>query len=214
MKKHKNLWIGIVSIGLALLVFCVLLLVQERMKEKPVYEAVLCAKEGIDEQVVITEENALRYIEIKKVPVDYIPEKTVKSLSDLYGQVFLTPVAKGSILTEWMSENFNKDYKKYDCLTWISVPMKELYEGVAGTIRKGDYIDIYALWKEDDRMYSQLLLEHVRVQETFSAQGASVKGKDEGLSQLIVVPIEKGQVGNFYEMLSKGNVRIAKYEES
>lgn len=214
MKKHKNLWIGIVSVGLALLVFCVLLFVQKRMKEEPVYEPVLCAKESIDARVVITEENASKYIEMKKVPVSFIPEQSIKMLSDLYGEVFLTSVAKGSILTEGMSEKFNKDYEDYDCLTWISVPVKELYEGVAGTVRKGDYIDIYTLWKEDDKMYSQLLLEHVRVQETFSAQGASIQGNEDGLCQLIVVPIEKGQVATFYEMLAKGNVRIAKYEES
>ena len=214
MKKHKNLWIGIISVGLALLIFCVLLFVQKAMREEPVYEEVFCAKITIDDQVVITEENVMEYVEMKKVPVNFVPEQSVKLLSDLYGKVFLTPVTKGSILTQKMSDNFNKDYQNYDCLTWISVPVKELYEGVAGTIRKGDYIDIYTLWKEDDRMYSQLLLEHVRVQETLSAQGDSIREKENGLSQLIVVPIEKGQVATFYEMLAKGNVRIAKYEES
>lgn len=214
MKKYKNLWIGVISVGLALLIFGVLLFVQKAMREEPVYEEVLCAKETIEAQVVITEANASQYLEMKKLPVNFIPERSVKIASDLYGQYFLAPVSKGSILTEGMSENFNKDYQSYDCLTWISVPVKELYEGVAGTIRKGDYIDIYSLWKEGDRMYSQLLLEHVRVQETFSAQGDSIKGKEDGLSQLIVVPIEKGQVAAFYEMLARGNVRIAKYEES
>ena len=151
---------------------------------------------------------------MKKIPVEFVPEHSVEVVSDLYEQVFLTDVAKGSILTKGMSEDFHKDYQSYDCLTWVSLPVKELYEGVAGTIRKGDYIDIYTLWKEGDVMYSQLLLEYVRVQETYTAQGALIKGKEEGLSQLIVVPIEKGQVAHFYEMLAKGNIRIAKYEES
>ena len=214
MKKHKNLWIGAVSVGLALLVFCVLLLVQKNMKEEPVYEPVLCAKERIEEQVVITEENASKYVEIKNVPQDFVPEQSFKMVSDLYGKMFLSTVTKGSVLTEVMCEKFNKDYKNYDCLTWISVPVKELYEGVAGSIRKGDYIDIYTLWKDGDAACSQLLLEHVRVQETFSAQGNSIEGNEDGLSQLLVVPIEKGQVATFFELLAKGNVRIAKYEET
>ena len=214
MKKYKNLWLGVASVVLALLLFCVLLLVQKSMQEEPVYEPVLCVKETIDARVVMTEENVSQYIEIKEVPIHFIPDKSMRELSDLYGKIFLTSVTKGSILTDGMCESFNKDYQNYDCLTWISVPVKELYEGVAGTIRKGDYVDIYTLWKEDEKMYSQLLLEHVRVQETFSAQGTSIRENGEGLSQLIVVPVEKGQVAAFYEMLARGNVRIAKYEES
>ena len=47
MQKYKKLWLGLMSIGLSLLMFFVLLIVERSMKEEPVCEAVLCAKREI-----------------------------------------------------------------------------------------------------------------------------------------------------------------------
>ena len=98
-------------------------------------------------------------------------------------------------------------------MTWISVPIKELYEGVAGSIRVGDYIDIYMLCKENEEYRCSLVAERVRVEATYSDKGAVI-GEDsqEGLSQLIIIPMEREQVALFYEVLAQGNIRIAKYE--
>lgn len=214
MDKYKKLWLGIASVGMAVLMFLALLVVQQLAKKEPVYEEVLCAKQNIADGLVVTEENVSQYIEVQKIPQEYVPEVCVKSQDELYGKAFEGEVTKGSILTEVMCAPYLKDYEKYQCLTWISVPVKELYEGVAGSIRTGDYIDIYTLWKEGDVVTSKLLAEHVLVKETYTVQGVSIKEGDDGLSQLIVIPIEKEQVSIFYEMLAKGNIRIAKYEET
>lgn len=214
MKRYKKLWLGLTSVGLAVLVFMVLLLVQQSAKKGPVYEEVLCAKSAIEQSVVITEQNISQYVEIKKVPVDYLPEGCIKTPAKLYGKVFLGAVSKGSILTESMCADYLQDYQHYKCLTWISIPVKELYEGVAGSLKKGDYIDIYTLWKEGDEVRTQLLAERVRIRETYTAQGVQIEEGKEGLSQLLVIPVEKDQVSMYYEMLEKGSIRVAKYEET
>ncbi len=165
MRKYKKLWLGLISVGLALLVFIILMLIQQSMRKEPIYDEVLIAN---------------------------TTETT----------------------TEMIREAPLQEYAEYECLTWISISVKELYEGVAGTLREGDYIDIYTLWKEGEEVRSQLLAEHVRIKETFNTQGVQIDAGKEGLSQLIVVPIEKNQVSVFYEMLAKGNIRIAKYEET
>ncbi len=165
MKKYKKLWLGITSIGLAVLVFIVLMLIQQSVNKKVTY----------DEMLVV---NATETTE------------------------------------ETAEEAYLQEYDGYECLTWVSISIKELYEGVAGTLREGDYIDIYTVWKEGEEVCSQRLAEHVRIKETFNAQGVQIEDEKEGLSQLIVVPIEKEQVSVFYEMLAKGNIRIAKYEET
>jgi len=213
MSKYKKLWLGLASVVLAFLLFGALLVVQQATKKEPVYEEVFCAKKSIGSGVVITEENALAYIEVRKMPQEYVPEGYLKSQIELYGKVFVGEVTQGSVLTKTMCEPCLTDYENYQHLTWISVPVKELYEGVAGTLRAGDYIDIYTLWKEGDVITSKCLAEHVRIKETYTAQGVCIEEGDQGLSQLIVIPLEKEQVSVFYEMLAKGNVRIARYEE-
>jgi len=213
MKKYKKLWIGAISVGLALLIFMALLLVQQSAKKGPVYEEVLCAKRVIEQSVVITEQNISQYVEWKMIPVEYLPDAYIKAPAKLYGKMFCGTVSKGSILTESMCVEYLKEYQQYKCLTWISIPVKELYEGVAGSLQKGDYIDIYTLWKEGENICTQLLAEHVRIMETFTSQGVRIEEGEEGLSQLLVVPVEKDQVPMYYEMLAKGSVRVAKYGE-
>ena len=213
MQKYKKLWLGLMSVGLSLLIFLVLVVVQRSIKEEPVCEKVLCAKKEIPSDVFITEENVSQYVEVRSVPVEYLPDKYLKATADLDNKMFVLKVSKDSILTENMMEDFLEDGGNYQTLTWVSIPIKELYEGVAGSLRAGDYIDIYTIWKEGEHMLSQLLAEHVRIKETYNAQGTLIGEGKTGLSQLIVIPLEKAQVATFYEMLAKGNIRIAKYEE-
>lgn len=213
MKKTKKLWIGIVSIVLALLLFSVLLVIQHSINKEPVYEKVLCAKRAIPAHIVITQQNIEQYVEEKKIPVDWLPEGFLTERKQLQEMVFQSQVSRGSILTSSMCSAYQEYYDLYSELTWISIPIRELYEGVAGSLRSGDFIDIYTLWEEDKQVYCELLAEHIRIEATYSVQGAAVdEHNQEGLSQLIVVPMEQERVAVFYEKLAKGNIRIAKYE--
>lgn len=213
MKKNKKLWLGMVSIVLALLLFSVLLVIQHSMNREPVYEKVLCAKQMIPAQIVMTPQNIEQYVEEKRIPVEWLPEGYFTERKQLQEMVFVNQVSQGSILTSAMCAAHHTYYDRYSELTWISIPIKELYEGVAGTLRSGDYIDIYTLWEEEKQVYCEPLAEHIRVEATYNVQGAAVDEQNrEGLSQLIVVPMEQEQVATFYEKLARGNIRIAKYE--
>jgi len=105
-------------------------------------------------------------------------------------------------------------YRQYQELTWISVPIKELYQGVAGSLRTGDYVDVYFIGQQEENVKCEILTERVRIAQAYSSQGQTItEDNAEGLTQLIVIPMEKAKVAAFYEKLSQGNIRIAKYEE-
>ena len=213
MNKNKKLWIGVISLVLAFLMFSVLLMIQKSMQEEPVYAEVICVKDTVSENMVITEQNVKQYFERKNIPVDWLPSDYISDMDSLQGVVLGTKLSAGTILTKSMVTEYREYYKEYQNLTWISVPIKELYEGVAGSIRVGDYIDIYMLCKENEEYRCSLVAECVRVEATYSDKGAVI-GEDsqEGLSQLIIIPMEREQVALFYEVLAQGNIRIAKYE--
>lgn len=213
MKKNKKLGIGVISLSLALLLFAVLLMIQKSMMEEPAMERVLCAKAKIPEHVVITEENISLYVQAQEIPVMWLPEGYISDMEQLYGQISETEVAKGSILNSASFELYNVYYEDYRELSWISVPIKELYEGVAGCLRPGDLIDIYLLREEDKQYVCEILEERVPIAASYSSQGTSIEaGNEDGLCQLIVIPIEKEYAAQFYEKLAQGNIRIAKYE--
>ncbi len=214
MNKNKKLWIGVISFVLAFLVFVVLLTIQKSMNEDPVYEEVVCAKISIPQNINITEQNADQYFECREVPVDWLPEEYFLDVKDLYGMVLKADISAGSIMTKSFVTERKTYYKGYQNLTWISVPIDELYKGVAGRLRTGDYIDIYMLSEGEQGYRCSLVAEKVRVEATYSDQGISIEENSaDGLSQLIIIPMERDQVPVFYEILAQGNIRIAKYEE-
>lgn len=214
MNKNKKIWIGVISLGLALLLFAVLLMIQQSMKEEPASEWVICSKANIPEKVVLTEDNISLYTEMQKIPVMWLPEGYISSAEQLYGMISEAEIAKGSILNGAAFSVYDEYYDGYQELSWISVPIKELYEGVAGSLRPGDYIDIYLLREEDKEYYCEMLEERVPVAAAYSSQGTAIEvDNDAGLCQLIVIPIEKEHAAQFYEKLAQGNIRIAKYEE-
>lgn len=213
MNKNKKIWIGVISLGLALLVFVVLLMIQQSMLEKPASELVLSAKTKIPEHVVLTEENISLYVEKKEIPVMWLPEGYIFKEQQLYGMVSKTEISKGSILSKAAFDVHDAYYEKYQELSWISVPVKELYEGVAGSLRSGDYIDIYLIWEEDKQYFCEILEEHVPIAAAYTNQGVSIGVDNEtGLCQLIVIPVEKEHAAQFYQKLAQGSIRIAKYE--
>jgi hypothetical protein len=213
MNKKKKIWIGVISLVLALLLFMVLMVIQQSMQAKPESKCVLFAKEGIPQSVVLTEENIPTYTEEKEIPVMWLPEGYISSTEQLKGMISSVKIAKGSILNQEEFIVYDDYYAGYQELSWISVPIKELYEGVAGSLRTGDYIDIYLVKEEDKQYFCEVLEERVPIAAAYSNQGTVIGGDStNGLTQLIVIPIEKQNVAQFYERLAQGNIRIAKYE--
>ena len=213
MNKNKKIWIGVISLGLALLLFGVLIMIQQSMMEEPPSKWVICAKANIPENMVLTEENISLYVVKQDIPVMWLPEGYLTSIEQLYGMISEAEIAKGSILCSSVFNDYEQYYEGYQELSWVSVPIRELYEGVAGSLRQGDYIDIYLI-QESDKQYScEMLQERVPIAAAYTNQGAAIKADNkEGLCQLIVIPIEKEYAARFYEKLAQGNIRIAKYE--
>lgn len=215
MNKNKKIWIGIVSFILAAGLFGVLLAVELKAKQDTVYVTAVCAKSVVPENVRITQQNADQYLEERQIPDMCLPRKYFSDKTELYEKVSGITLSEGMILTEELFTEYEKYYETYEDLTWISVPVEQLYEGVAGRLRAGDYIDIYSLSKNDETQGFQcsLLAEGVRIEAAYSQQGVWIgESSQEGLSQLIVIPMEKERVAWFYEVLAQGSIRIAKYE--
>lgn len=213
MNKTKKIWIGLISLLLALLLFVALMIVQKSAQKKPESVWVLCAKERIPENVVLDEKNISLYTEKKEIPVMWLPEDYFEAEDELEGLIAEVSIAKGSILSETDFFVYSEYYEKYQELSWISVPIEELYEGVAGSLRPGDCIDIYLLKEENGEYFCEILEESVLIAATYSSQGVGIDVESEdGLCQLLTIPIEKEKAAGFYEKLAQGNIRIAKHE--
>ena len=147
--------------------------------------------------------------------MEWLPKEYITEWQAVYDTVCRLETPEGAVLTEGVLKDYQSSYEAYNELTWISVPIKELYQGVAGSLRSGDYVDIYAIGQEEEKVVCEMLAECVCISSTYSYQGQYVEGENtDGLTQLIVIPMEKEDVAAFYEKLAQGNIRIAKYEDN
>lgn len=214
MKSKKKIWIGIVSLVLALLLFAALLLIEASMKKEPPYKRVVCVKEKTAPGTRYQEHNIEELLEMKNVPESLLPEGCLLSLEEAANAVTQSSLSKGSILTKAVLKEYEDYYEAYDCLTWVSLPLEQLFEGVAGTLRPGDYLDIYTIREQEEAFHCELLAGRVRVESAYTSQGVKVTTQDtDSLCQLLVIPMEQGKVSLFYEQLAQGKIRIAKYEQ-
>lgn len=213
MNKRKKLGICVVSFVLAFLMFAVLLVLQKSMNEEMVYEEVLCVKGQLLKNTLLTQENIGQYLEIRRMPAECLPKEYIGGEAGFEDMVAKTDLTEGTIVSKAMFTPYRECYSAYQNLTWISVPIGALYEGVAGTLREGDYIDVYVMHEKEEEKSCSLLAEKVRIEGAYTEQGGQIdESSRDGLCQMIVIPMERDEVALFYEILAQGNIRIAKYE--
>ena len=210
MKEKRNIRIGIISAVLAVLVFIAILCMQMAAQEKVTYVTVVSAKTQIAENTVLTAANLEELLELRQIPEEYVPEEALVSFEGLEGMTTVVQVSEGSFLTEAMLLPVNDFYETYEELYWVSVSVDQLSQAVAGTLRTGDWIDLYCMESSGEESVCTLLASHVRIERTFTKSGEEISNSDvSSMAQLFVIPVEKAQVAAFYEVLLRGSLLIA-----
>lgn len=210
MKHKKRLWIGIASLTLTVLLFLAILTIQKAQQKEPVCQKVLRARVDISARLVLDEENMTEYLEIFEIPEVWLPKEYISDLELLKGVISNTEITAGTIITRGMFSEYETYYEIYEEPVWVSFSIDRLFQGVAGSLRRGDLIDIYCL-KEEGQLFSCVLVaERVRIENACTSQGISIGPSGSGeLAQLITIPMENRKVPEFYEMLAEGDIRIA-----
>ncbi|MCD7806045.1 MAG: SAF domain-containing protein [Lachnospiraceae bacterium] len=214
MKDRKRIWIGTVSIVLAIVVFIAILRIQMAGQEEVVYENVVTARQKIPENTKLAESNMGVLLQIRQVPEEYVPQAALSSLEGLEGCVITAELSAGSILTQNAVQSVPEIYGDYGELFWVSVSADQLTQAVAGTLRAGDVIDLYCVENGVEGVFCSLLQGNVRVEKVLTKSGEQIENGDEiSLAQLFVIPMERADIPLFYEALYSGSLMIARSGE-
>ncbi|MFI3238269.1 MAG: SAF domain-containing protein [Lachnospiraceae bacterium] len=203
-------WLVVVCVAFttAMIVFMMLLEVEQTVLSDYEKGSVVVATKEIEKGTVLTYENILQYITVKEIPLEIIPSSAV-SVESLDGYIASVTIAEGVILSEGLVVAEDEIISGLQNPVIIGFSADDLYQVVGGVLRAGDYIQIYHVSREEqDEMYTW---DCVYVEEVFDNSGISLSRSDTTTpAQRINIYMEESEVGLFFEVLEKGTVRVAK----
>ncbi len=212
--KKRKLLAMLLSLLASIAIF-ILLLEQLRARESQYqYVEVVCAKVDLKAGQLLEVEDLEQYVETIEIPEYLLIQSYVIDPLTLEGGVLLVDLEKGAMISQDFYQKKEEWYQEYQDLVWITVSASQLEQSVAGTIRSGDYIDIYVMEDQEEEYRSKILLEGIRVRAVYTEQGVEIETNDSiAIAKLFEIPVERTQVAAIFLGLEEGKVRIAKYND-
>lgn len=140
--KASSLLFALLALALTILVFGVLLFLQNIFKEDITYKEVLIAKTDIPENEIITEANVSSYFERKEMNILDTMNGCINSVDSIIGTQSKVFLYKGEIITEKDFRNVSQNVYDFNNPVEISIDVGAAANADGGKIRAGDTVNI------------------------------------------------------------------------
>ncbi len=213
-KEKKNLLPKAAAGALlaAVIVFCIMLNVEKNAMAAYEKSKILVACGDIAKGTVLTAENVDEYLEEKDLDKSLIPQAAIVDVEQLYQQMTVQKLDKGTMITEAMLQDLDKMLQDMTEPVVAGFKAEDLYQVVSGTLRSGDRIHIYTV--DLDTRSTYLVWENIFIREVFDGSGVMIEAEDKvTAAQRINILMEKENVEQFYSELAAGSLRVVKVME-
>jgi hypothetical protein len=212
-----------ISAVVALVLFIALTIIQSSILNQEDKASVYQVKSDIESGTKITEDNFDSYFDLKEVQVSLIPSDYITNKEDIIGQfVNRSYQAKDIITKEGLTDTERLYLESVPNPTEISFSASSLVSSVAGTIREGDYVNIYGITtdKENNILAAskKYTFKHVYIFKAFDGSGnrnVTVSNDDTinssaNTTSMYTVVLAEDDVELFNEMIMNCSIRMAK----
>lgn len=205
-----NIKIIMTGFLLALVMFCGLLAVQRQvLKDFEMEKAVVTVAE-IPKGTEITQENAEQYFAITKVQAEVVTENTLTEIEPLYGCYFTDGLGRGELVYKHSFTSDEKETFGVNEPEEVSVSLSSFADGVSGTIRKGDCVDVYFVDKETGTA-ERFNESGVYVKDAFSSSGNRISVSDtENPASVFTLVIDGKSIREFCTMIKTYDIMLTK----
>ena len=210
--RQGNLWPVVLCLLLAGGVFAFLLNMEARQLAQYEKGTVVVAIADVTEAKEITEQNLSELFTVEERPLSDIPEAAYLEAEDLIGLYTQSGIDAGSMITESMLGELQKDFGD---AVLLGVNMEALAQSVAGTLRAGDVIDIYTVKVDEEKnVVVEKALGNVTIERSYTSSGTAIlKDDNTSIAQYITIPVHKNAVGLFYQALENRRIEIVKHPQ-
>lgn len=214
MKKIEkiNMKIGTVLIMLALGIIAFVCLNVAARNLNGNYEKTNLAIsiQAIPQNTEITSENLSKYFRVENnVNVDMLTEDSVTDLQELVGLYANEDIhdRETIVRSSFSSEKDKKmEYRNPD---EISFAVDTCASAVSGTLRKGDYVNVYVT--DESLPEAEKVLENVYISDAFDSSGVKIEAGDKTtVATIFNIYIERNEEKLFYEAIDGKQVIAAK----
>lgn len=208
-KNRKTILLGI---ALAAVLFIGLFAVQKQAMGQYELKECIIVKKDIPIGTDITKENAKEYFESAKVMASMVTDTVVRKESAIYG--FYTGIAmhKGTIVYSDMLCCDKDETADISDPVEVSISVNSVADGVAGTLRKGDYVYVY--FTDPEGTTEMFGRSPLYIKQSFSSSGEPIAASDDfSAASIFTLLIEKGAADEFCFSLQNRNATLVRADQ-
>lgn len=211
----KNIKTVILSLILAVTVFCCLMAIENNMMKKYEQEEIIVAKEKIEKGTQITESVIKSSFKKIKVTKNVAVKGTVKTASELKGKTAAVSLPEGAVVykSSFISEETAAGIENP---VELSISVSTFSNGVSGTLRKGDFVYIYgekekttAEQQQDMENGSETAEDNLigkgsyYIKDAFTSSGEIIKpGDSVSVASVFTIIVSEEDYGKLCEQIS------------
>lgn len=218
--RRNNLRRTTVSLAVAFVLFIALTVIQSSILNQEKKDKVYQVIQNIEVGTRITEDNFDELFQLKEVQLSLIPEGYILHKDDILNQYVTRDYKINDIITKDGVRDIENEYKDgIKKPIEISFDVSSLSSGVAGTLREGDFINIYGINRGTGENVGGYILdkdysfEKVYIAAAFDGSGnriTSLDISDDNTATMLTLIISEDDSAKFTEMLSNCQIHIAK----
>lgn len=168
-----NKKIGIIFLSLvgAVVIFLILIGLQNKIIFPHGETTVYYAKKYIGKNTEITKDNIHTYLEKKKVSSDNLVESSIISEKGIINMYVTNDILSGEQISSKRIEKMSNRVKDIKNLREYSLKFSDISEVVGGTLREGDVIDLILTDNSQGKVVTQTELKNVVVDKAITTDG-------------------------------------------
>lgn len=207
--KITGLVIGLI---LTAALFFVLVFIQREMLKDTEKTTVVLASRHIPAGTVLTETNAKDFLKEVEVSSSLAITDAYLSVTELFGKYVTRNTTSGEIIYDGIIGDEAEILSHYENPTELSITISEEAAAVAGTIRKGEYVNVYAsLFDEYGNQSFQLILENELVNEVYDENMVKIAMSDtEQVALTFTLYLEAEEVPTLLDKLKTKEIFVVK----
>lgn len=213
LKLKKGSLTGlIIGIALSIALFFVLTFLQREMLKDTEKTVTVLANKTIDAGMVLTKENASAYLKEVEINSSLATTETYQTIDELIGKYVTRTIKENEIIYSGQIGDEEEILRNYENPIELSLTISDDAAAVAGTIRKGDYVNVYAYLRgENGVQLYELVLEDVLINEAYNSETVKIEMSDkESVALTFTFYMEQEDVPELLNKLETKEIFIVK----
>lgn len=217
--RRNNMKRITISALVAFILFIALTIIQSSILNQETKVTVYQVQKDIYDGTKITEDNFNEYFATKAVQASLIPDGYITDSSLIIGKfVNRDYKARDVITVDGLNDSEALYNSNIEHPVKLSFQVGNLSDSVSGTIREGDYINIYGMKNGKNADGEVVLLtnqiytfKHIYIEKAYNSSGDIIDSADKDSEALMfTIIIEEDDVSLFNEMIANCNLKLVK----